>query len=315
MTDTVPFFDEEQIRRRLSPREAVRAISAALRAGLDPGADPARMTIPTAHGQLLIMPATGADHAGVKVVTVAPANTTRGLPRIQGLYLLFDATTLTPAALLDGAALTAVRTPAVSVAAVLPWLTGDTDPLRIAVFGTGPQGRGHVDTLTAILTGHRSPDRVTYLTRRPGSVQIPDHGTIPVTLAEAGTTDADEALTHADVVVCATTARTPLFDSTLLSNHAIVLAVGSHEPDAREVDGALLARAHVIVEDVATALREGGDVVLAVAERHLTPADLIPLGRAVTDPVSIRLDRPIVFKSTGMAWEDLVIATAIVQHS
>ena len=79
-------------------------------------------------------------------------------------------------------------------------------------------------------------------------------------------------LRAADVVVCATTARTPLFDSTLLTDDVIVIAIGSHEPDARELDGALMGRAQVVVEDVATALRECGDVVLAIADgRSLAP--------------------------------------------
>jgi ornithine cyclodeaminase len=56
-----------------------------------------------------------------------------------------------------------------------------------------------------------------------------------------------------------------VFDSGLLRDDVVVVAVGSHEPDARELDGRLLGRASVVVEDVATALREAGDVVLAIA--------------------------------------------------
>ena len=69
-----------------------------------------------------------------------------------------------------------------------------------------------------------------------------------------GSTEADAALGAADVVVCATSARTPLFDSMLLRPEVIVVAVGSHEPDARELDSTLLARSSVVVEDTATVL-------------------------------------------------------------
>ncbi|MBB2948941.1 ornithine cyclodeaminase [Actinoplanes lutulentus] len=279
------YIDGARIRDLLSPRDAVDAITAALHAGLDPASDPARTAVTSDNGQMLLMPSTGGGRLGVKVVTVAD----HGSPRVQGVYLLFDATTLAPAALLDGIALTTLRTPAVSVAAVLPYLP---EKPRVAVFGTGPQGRGHVETLAAV----RELDRITYLTRRP--VEIP--GAETATAAEA-----PEVLADADVVVCATTARQPLFDSSQLSDRAIVIAVGSHEPGAREVDGALLARAHVIVEDRTTAMREAGDVIHAVTEGHLTPADLIPIGQPVHH------DRPILFKSTGMAWEDLVIATEV----
>jgi ornithine cyclodeaminase/alanine dehydrogenase-like protein (mu-crystallin family) len=314
MIESIALIGGDQVCRLLSPRQAVEAIGAALRAGLDPAADPARMVVPTVHGQMLLMPAAGGDHAGVKVATVAPGNTARRLPRIQGLYLLFDAATLSPVALLDGIALTTLRTPAVSVAAVLPFLRDGAYPLRVAVFGTGPQGIAHVDTLVDTLAGHRDLGEVTYLARRPESTEAPDHGPVPVTVTAAGGAEADRVLGRADVVVCATTAREPLFDSALIGDRAVVLAVGSHEPDAREVDGALIARAHVVVEDIATAMREAGDIILAASEGHAPTADLIPIRRVVTDPASVRFDRPVLFKSTGMAWEDLVIATAIHQR-
>jgi ornithine cyclodeaminase len=86
------------------------------------------------------------------------------------------------------------------------------------------------------------------------------------------------------------------------------VAVGTHEAHRREVDSTLLGRASVVVEDVSTALREAGDVVLAIAEgaiaadRLVTIADVVT-GRSVVDPA-----RPSVYKSVGMAWQDLVVA-------
>src|SRR6185503_8269742 len=85
------------------------------------------------------------------------------------------------------------------------------------------------------------------------------------------------SLRDADVVVCATPARTPLFPAAMVRSGCVVIAVGAHEPDARELDGALLSGAQVIVEDVESALRECGDVVLAIDEGYLAPADLIPI--------------------------------------
>ena len=75
-----------------------------------------------------------------------------------------------------------------------------------------------------------------------------------------------DAVAEADIVVCATTARTPVFDSTTLPAHAVVVAIGSHEPDAREVDSAMVERATVVVESRVAALREAGDIVLAIAD-------------------------------------------------
>ena len=283
------------------PAAAVDAVTSALRGGLDPGAGPPRVPVGLSHGQFLLMPSEAPAAAGVKVVTVAPDNPSRGLPRIQGTYLLFDRETLALRAVLDGTALTTLRTPAVSVAAVLPRLPDR--PLRVAVVGAGPQATGHVATLAAV----RPLASATHLVRDPSRT--------PLDAVRLGSAPADEALRTADVVVCATSARSPVFDSALLRNDAVVVAVGSHEPDARELDAPLLGRATVVVEDTATALREAGDVVLAITEGTLTAADLVPMHDVVTGVFMPPADRPLVFKSVGMSWQDLVVAEAVLAGS
>jgi len=295
------FLDAAAIRAACPPEAAVAAVEAALGAGLDPTAEPARSVVPVAHGQLLLMASEAAEtSAGVKVVTVAPGNPDHGLPRVQAVYLHFDRDTLALTALLDGTALTTLRTPAVSIAAVRQHLPDR--PLRLVVIGAGPQATGHVVTLAAV----RPLAGVVHLVRDPRRVPI-DARLLPLGGREAGA-----ALRAADVVVCATSARTPLFDSTLLRSDVIVIAVGSHEPDARELDTALLARSSVVVEDTATALREAGDVVLALAEGGLTAADLIPMRDLVTRTAVPPSDRPLVVKTVGMSWEDVVVAEAVV---
>jgi len=122
-------------------------------------------------------------------------------------------------------------------------------------------------------------------------------------------------LRAADVVVCATSAPTPVFDSALLRDEVLVVAVGSHEADARELDAALLPRASVVVEDVPTALREAGDVVLAIADGVLEESSLLDMREVLTGEVEVPRDRPLVFKSVGMSWQDLVVAEAVVRHT
>ncbi|GIH90584.1 ornithine cyclodeaminase family protein [Planobispora siamensis] len=307
-----PYLGPERITALLSPREAVEAVEAALRDGLDPAGDPERSRVDVRHGQFLIMPSETAGSAGVKIATVAPRNGDIGLPRIQGLYVLFDAVTLTPKALLDASALTALRTPAVSAAAVRPALTRAAGPVSIVVFGTGPQGTGHVGTLRSVLRGSREIAGVTYVARRPEAyASLREAG---VAVVGTGEREAGEAVRGADVVVCATSSRVPVFDSALVRDDAVVIAVGSHEPDVREIDAALFRRARVIVEDVGTALRECGDVVLAVEEGAITPERLITMRSAVSGQVELAADRPVLFKSSGMSWEDIAVAEAIVSR-
>ncbi len=177
------------------------------------------------------MPSQGTGFAGVKVLTVAPANPDRGLPRIQGVYLLCDAETLTPRALLDGTALTTLRTPALSALAAR--FLAPAEPARVVVVGSGPQAWGHVHALAAVrdlvdvvITGRSAP-RAERLADRLSAEGFP---------ARAG--DAS-AVADATIVVCATTAAVPVIDGSSVADDALVIAVGSHEPDRRELDGAL----------------------------------------------------------------------------
>ena len=291
----------------LRPAEAVLAIERALRRGFDPASDFQRQVLDVKHGQLLVMPSQQQSSVGVKVATVAPKNPDQGLPRIQAVYVLFDARTLTPRLLLDGTALTTLRTPAVSVAAVKPALLANDTALHITVFGAGPQGTGHVATVAEVVDGQRGIASVTYVVRNPATADLPTHTTV----VQAGSPQADHAVDRADVIVCATGAGQPVFDSTGTKPDVIVIAVGSHDPDRREVDSQLVARAQVIVEDRDTAIREGGDVVMAIAESHLTADDLIPIKDIATGAATLVPDQAVFFKSSGMSWEDVVVAEAI----
>lgn len=307
------FIPEAEVKSLLSPAQATAAIMDALVTGLDPAEDSARGIVTLTEGQFLIMPAEAAGYAGVKIATVAPNNPSQDLPRIQALYLIFDAQTLTPEAVLDGTALTTLRTPAVSIAGILPVLTQRSTPLRLTVFGAGQQGVGHVKTIQDVMDGRREIESVTYIVRNPERVSLPTSAAGHV--VTLGSAAASEAVAAADVIICATSASEPLFDSSLVRSDGVVVAVGSHEPHVREIDAAFCGRAQVIVEDVPTALRESGDVIMAVAEGTLSAKDLIPMKDVANGVVPLDLDRPVLFKSSGMSWEDLVIAKAVVQAS
>lgn len=262
----------------LSVGEAADALEAALAGGLDPDAGPPRSALPVGEGELLVMPAAAGGYAAVKLVTVGPHE-----PRIQGVCVLFDAGTLAPIALLDGIALTNVRTAAVSALAVRRLAAPDAS--RLLVFGRGPQARAHADAVATV---------------RPIA---------EVELLGRDAADRDALVAAADVICCCTTAREPLFDGGLVAEHACVVAIGSHEPAARETDDALASRATVVVESRDSALREAGDVVGAVEAGALDPHELVTLRELVAG--AELPPGPRLFKSTGMAWEDAVVAAAV----
>lgn len=255
--------------RGLGYTAAADALEAVLRRGLDPDADPPRSALPAGEGELLVMPSTAAGTPAVKLVTIGRAE-----PRIQGVCVLFDPETLAPAAIVDGIALTTLRTAAVSLVALRR--LAPAGPRRLAVFGDGPQARAHVEAVRA----QWAIEHVDVLRR----------GDDPAPVAAA------------DIVCCCTTAREPLFDPALVAAHTAVVAVGSHEPGARELPAGLMRRGPVVVESRAAALREAGDVIQA----GLAEGDLVTLGELVAGGGG----GARVFKSVGMAWEDAVVAAA-----
>jgi ornithine cyclodeaminase/alanine dehydrogenase-like protein (mu-crystallin family) len=170
------------------------------------------------------------------------------------------------------------------------WLRHE-DARRLLVFGRGPQAHAHVEAMRAV--------RPIELVDMVGRDQ-----------ARGGV---DELVAAADIVCCCTTAREPLFDGSLVADQAVVVAIGSHEPDLRETDDALAARATVVVESRASALREAGDVILAIEAGATSPDELVTLAELVRGDARPDLARPRFFKSTGMSWEDAVIAATLAR--
>jgi ornithine cyclodeaminase len=298
----IPVLDGAQLRARVGVDAAIAALRHALLSGAAATGGPARVTTPVRAGHLLLMPAEDPTFVGVKITGVAPANPDRGLPRLTGTYLLHDAATLQPLAAIDGAALTLLRTSALSALAVAELAAPRAS--RLLVYGTGPQAAAHIRAVAAV----RDLDDVAVVGRTPAStarfVRRWDGEPRP----RPATADDVE---RADLVVCCTSSSTPLFDGDRLAAHATVVAMGSHTLDARELDAVTLRRATVVVEDRDTALREAADVAAAVRadppHRLLTLTDVVE--GALVDP-----DRPRVFRSVGMAWEDLAVAAVTLRH-
>ncbi len=300
---TLPYLDAAGVRGAISPEAAVAALRERLLAD-PPSADrPSRSFIPARRGELLVMPDESASAVGMKILSIARDNPARNLPAIQGIYLLMDAETLTPQALLDAAELTCVRTSAVSMLAVTH-LNPPTRP-HVVVVGTGPQALAHCHA-----AGLLEPSDMCVIARTP------DHGEAFIESARQRGLSVrlvdHRALTEADVILCCTTSRQPIVTSMDVKNDVIIVAIGSHEPSARELATDLMDDAFVVVESRENARREAGDIIIAEHEggRHVIDATIDELVKANSAPRTGRR----VFKSVGDAWEDLTIAQAVVDN-
>lgn len=298
-------LDAAELRRRLPMRAAIDALEAGFRSQ-DPTVVPLRSHLATPAGSLLLMPASGDGGVGVKLVTLTPDNPERHLPFINAVYVLFDATTQAPVAIVEGAALTALRTAAVSGLATRHLAKPGAD--RLVIFGAGVQARSHLDAMLAV----RQLEHVTVVSRTRSSAQaLVDMARERGVSADVG--DA-AALADADLVCTCTTSDVPLFDGALLAAGTHVNAVGSYLPTARELDTATLLRARVVVETREAAFAEAGELSIPIGEgvfdREHVVADLAEVVRGAvvrTNPSDVT-----VFKSVGLAFEDLIVARAAV---
>jgi ornithine cyclodeaminase len=286
---------------------AIDALEVAFGADALPEA-PLRTRVQLPGGELLMMPATGGQGTGVKLVTVTPGNPARGLPFIHAVYVLFAAGTFEPVAVLDGEALTALRTAAVSGLATRH--LANPDAARLVIFGAGVQAASHLEAMRAV----RPIERVRIVSRtRTRAEDLAGR-------ARAAGVDAEvagpESVTDADLVCTCTTSSEPVFDGDRLADGVHVNAVGSYQPTARELDDRTMARARVVVETRDAALAEAGDVLLPLASGAIGPehvvADLAEVVRGV--PVRRSPDDVTVFKSVGVAFEDLVVARAAMDR-
>ena len=306
MSSEVLVVGGDELRRLLPMRAAIDTLERAF-AAEDPSArTPLRSRVPTGAGELYLMPAVGEGGAGVKLVTLTPANPQHGRPLIHATYVLFDPQTQAPSAIVDGEALTALRTAAVSALAT-EHLARD-DARRLVVFGAGVQARSHLEAMRTV----RPVEEAIVVSRTPARAEA--------LVAEArasglsARTGSPGDVTSADLVCTCTTSVVPVFEGSALPAGVHVNAVGAYRPDARELDSVAVSRARVVVETREAALAEAGDLLIPIAEgvfdREHVRADL----RELVTGAEVRRSRDDVtlFESVGIAFEDLAVAVAAV---
>jgi len=294
------FFDEDAVRERLPMAALIDAMERAL---VEFSAGRVQQPVRTVlefgaqHSLFALMPSyvPSLPALGAKLVTVCAGNTDLGIGTHQAIIVMLNPQTGVPEAILDGRYITEARTAAVS--AVSARRLARSDAKVLGIIGSGVQARSHFEALGLVREFREvrawSPtaDRLRQFAAETGAKAMPS---------------AEEVVRGSDVVVTATASPTPVVQSDWVGEGTHVIAVGSCRPTQRELDPALVARARLIVDSRAAALKEAGDVVMGIAEGRWTAEHI---AAELGELPSRRDNREVtVFKSLGLAVEDLFAA-------
>ena len=296
--------------------EVMRDALAALARG--EGYQPLRTVIrpPGGAGLMALMPSflAGDEPAyGLKAICIFPGNPALGKDAHQGGVLVSSASTGELLALLNGSALTEVRTAAVS--AVATSLLARPDAAHLAIIGTGVQARAHALAIAAsrplaeIRLAGRQPGRADRL-----AAQLRERLAVPVLAYD----DAAEALAGASIVVTATSSATPVLRREWLAEGAHINAVGACLPTAREIDSETMAAAALFVDSRESAASESGDFLLAQADGAIGAGHIrAEIGEVLIAAAAGRRDASEItlFESLGLATADLAAAAHVYRKA
>jgi ornithine cyclodeaminase/alanine dehydrogenase-like protein (mu-crystallin family) len=315
-------LNADEVRRALPMRQAVIAMKDAF-ASLSNGTAVVplrtRLQIQNHDALSLFMPAymkSDSDEAlAVKVVSLYPGNPARGLAYIQAAVLVLESNTGRAIALLEGSALTAIRTGAGSGAAI-DMLARKASKV-VAIFGAGVQGRTQLEAACSV----RNIETVfifnpTLDKARKFAEEMARLNSIPIDIRVAKT--AREAVENADIICTATTSSKPVFEDHDIKPGTHISAVGAYTPQMQEVPVETVVRARVVVDSYVTVMEEAGDIVRAIqagafheSDIHAEIGEIIlgsKVGRASEDEITF-------FKSVGNAVQDAAAAQLTLQNA
>jgi ornithine cyclodeaminase/alanine dehydrogenase-like protein (mu-crystallin family) len=312
-------LDRNDIRTLVPMRDAIELMKVAFRE-LSAGRaeSPLRSSVPVADGAVMLLmpayvPAEGA--LGFKMVSVFEGNREKGIPTISAMVCLVDDQTGAPAALMNGAYLTALRTGAVSGAATD--LLARPDAKNLVVIGAGAQGVTQAAAVAAV----RPIEKITVvdvfedsLARYRDAIASdwPD-------LADRVETTTDSSVVRdADVICTSTTSRKPVFKDSDVKPGTHINGIGAFTPEMQELPPELVARATLVVDQVHAVLEEAGDFIIPIEQGMLDRESVTrELGQLVAGEAPGRSsdDEITLFKSVGNAVQDVTVARRAVTRA
>ncbi|HVQ49274.1 MAG TPA: ornithine cyclodeaminase family protein [Mycobacterium sp.] len=301
---------------RLLDRDEVRKAVELAHAGLTRGdwqnPAPRSMHLP-GDGSAIPMTAASGDSVAAKVLCDLPGNRGRGLPVQRSTIVVTAALTGECVALLDGRAITAIRTAAVSAVATDHLARGSASVLGLV--GAGNLAIEHAHAIASV----RDIDKIVVWTRNRSTLDNFLAGTESLGIATEPVTSPRDVASAADIVCTLTPSREPVVFGAWLQAGQHVNAVGAPpRPDHREVDSEAMKRARIVVDSHANAMAKSGGVLLAIAERAINEDDVrTELGHVIVGSAEGRAtdDEITLFESVGMGLQDLATAELVIARA
>ncbi len=315
-------LNAEEVRKALPMHEVIEAMKQAYASLSDGRADVplrTRLSIPSHEAVSLFMPAyvqtDEIEALAIKVVSIFPKNPAHGLALIQAAVLALEPDTGRAIALLEGGAITAIRTGAGSGAAID--ILSRPESRVAAVFGAGTQGRTQLEAACTV----RKIDKVWIYDSDTKKAEtfakdMAGQGPIPRDLTPAAT--AQEAVADADIICTATTSTTPVFSDSDLKPGVHISAIGSYTPEMQEVPAETIKRARVVVDSRSAVLAESGDLIQPMRSGLITQAHVFAeLGEIILGkkPGRQSSDEVTYFKSVGVAVQDAIAAQLAIRNA
>jgi ornithine cyclodeaminase/alanine dehydrogenase len=274
---------------------------------------PLRINITPPDGLALYMPAYLKQMGALacKVVTVYKNNPQKyKLPTTIGKVLLQNPETGEVISIMDGGYLTAVRTGAASGVAT-KYLARDGKGQVAGIFGAGVQARMQ---LWAVAVASEITKAYVYDISAEAVGKFIAEMSAKLKLEILKADSPEQILKQADIICTATSSPTPIFDGKKVREGTHINGIGSHTPNARELDTAIVKRSKLIADSYDACLSEAGDIMLPIKEGAIDKSHLhADLGEIITrrKPARISDNEITLFKSNGLAIQDAATAKLV----
>lgn len=304
-----------EVRAALPMREAIRAVEDGFRTlGLGRVTMPRRISlcVDEFDGSVLCMPAYIADQEAlaVKAVSVYPRNQEAGHPTVSAVAILLDPRGGEALAIIEGGALTAIRTGA-AVGIATKHMAAD-GARRVGIFGAGAIGRASAEAMKEVIW---DPVVKVYDLVRARAERYAREVSRRLDISVSVASEPRDIVSWANVIVTATTSATPVFDGRWLESGVHINAMGAHSPSAREIDTATVVRARgrIVLDSKDACMAEAGDIMIPLGEGTLLESEIFgELGGVIAGEKTVRKSGRDVtlFKSVGVAVQDAAAAAA-----